>query len=254
VGSTLRGEAGGPTALGGSLYVSSGLFYPATVSVHSPLDVNLVVKQSGPTFAPLNLMPGQTGVGQVVRNSMDGLLQGAGGFALDRLNAQGDPIPGRGYFTADQFLAGGFDSLSLGGTNADGDTLGGVVSFNGPVNIAARQKLSVAGGGVIYANDRVDLSAPYVQLGTPFVAPLQPDDPLLTGVFFLSGQPASFHPTTGPGKLTVHADLIDVGNLLLRGIHNTSLLAPGGDIRGDGSFDVAGALRLEAGQIYLPRE
>jgi filamentous hemagglutinin family protein len=250
VGSTLRGEAGGPTALGGSLYVSSGLFYPPTATIHSPLDVNLVVKQSGPTFAPLNLKPGQTGVGQVVRNSVDGLLQGSGGFSHDRLNTQGDPIQGRGYFTADQFLAGGFDSLSLGGTNADGDTLGGVVSFNGPVNIAARQKLSVAGGGVIYANDHVDLAAPYVQLGTPFVAPLQPDDPLLTGVFFLSGQPAAFRPTTGPGKLTVHADLIDVGNLLLRGIHNTSLLAPGGDIRGDGSFDVAGALRLEAGQIY----
>jgi filamentous hemagglutinin family protein len=250
VASTLHGGAGGPTALGGSLFVSSGLFYPANITVHSPLDVNLVVTQSGSIFAPLNLKPGQTGVGQVVRNSATGLLEGQGGFVHDHLNTQGEPIKGRGYFTVDQFLAGGFDSLSLGGTNADGDSLGGVVSFHGPVKIDARQKLSVASGGVIHADDHVDLSAPYVQLGTPFAGPLRPDDPLLTSVFLEGGLTAYFRPTAGAGRLTVHADLIDVGNLLLRGIHNTSLIAPGGDIRGDGNFDVAGGLTLVAGQIY----
>ncbi len=92
--------------------------------MRSPVDVNLVVTQSIIPFAPLDIKPGQSGVGQVVRSSKNDLIEGQGGFAFDRLNTQGNPIKARGYFAADQFLAGGFDSLSLGGTNADGEGLG----------------------------------------------------------------------------------------------------------------------------------
>ncbi len=232
VDSTLKGAAGGPTALGGSLFVSSGLFYADPNAVPTPLDVNLVVKQSGPSFAPLALKPGRSGIGEVMQDF------------------KGDPIKERGYFTADQFLAGGFDSLSLGGLAADGSGLAGVVRFHGPVSIEARQSLSVASGGVIYASDAVDLTAPYVSLGTPFQPPLRPEDPLLVSAYMVGGQPFYFRPSYGPGRLTVHAKLIDMGNLSLRNIGAAALVADGGDIRGDGTFDIAGTLYLRAGQIY----
>jgi filamentous hemagglutinin family protein len=237
VASTLEGAAGGPTALGGSLAVSSGRFYPNNVQ-SSPLDVTLVVTQSGSVFAPP--ADGSSPIGHAVRNNTNRLLEGAGGFAFDTRSSRGGAVTARGYFAADQFLEGGFDSLELGG----------VVSFHGPVKIDARQKLTVATGGVLYANDDVELSAPYVALGTTFLPPLQISDPARTSAFTASGVPFYFRPTTGRGRLIVNADLIDMGNLALRGIRNTRLHAPGGDIRGDGTFVVSGSLLLEAGQIY----
>jgi len=216
VDATLRGFAGGPTALGGSLSVSSKKFVGPADPPVTPADPNLVVTQSGPTIP----IPGQAGIGKPV------------------LDANGNPLAGMGYFAADTFLNGGFDSLSLGG----------VVRFSGPVSITARRSLQVATGGFIYGDAPVRLQAPYVALGTPFQVPLDPTqgkDPFQFGA-------ATFNiaPSFGPGSLTVVAQLIDIGNLSLQNIGRASLIADGGDIRGNGTFDLSGQLYLRAGQIY----
>lgn len=217
---TLLGAAGGTTAAGGKLSISSGKFVPAGTSTPTtPLDVTLVVTQSG------NTLPSQfvgSAIGQTV---------------LDNVGAV---VPGRGYFAADRFLAGGFDALTLGGT----------VQFSGPVSIAARRSLTVATNGVIYADSAVNLSAPYVALGTPFIPPLLAEQK--AAPFVVGGQPFNFSPTFGAGSLTVRASLIDIGNLSLQGVGKAQFIADGGDIRGDGTLDVAGDIYFRAAQVYPP--
>ncbi|MGB8165868.1 MAG: filamentous hemagglutinin family protein, partial [Chthoniobacteraceae bacterium] len=211
---TLLGAAGGPTALGGTLSISSGRFYaPNGGLTPTPLDVTLQVTQGGRT------------------------LPGSGKFGV------GKAVPGKaahGYFAADRFALGGFDSLTLGGT----------VEFSGPVAINARRELFVADGGVLFADSAVSLTAPHVKLGLPFVPPLDPaqvQPPFLSG-----GSPFPFPPTFGRGSLTVTARLIELGNLSLQNIGRTRLIADDGDIRGSGTFDAAGDIYLRAGQIYPP--
>ena len=80
-----------------------------------PTDVTLTVRQHG------SLIP-------------DGTLLTAA--------AIGKPLPGAlsgGFFAADSFTRGGFDSLSLGGS----------VSFEGPVSLTARGFLRVATEGIL---------------------------------------------------------------------------------------------------------
>jgi filamentous hemagglutinin family protein len=215
---TLIGQAGGPSAEGGNLTISSGIFLPGDVSNPvTPLDVNLVVSQSGLTYST-----GRTVIGNPV------------------LDENGSALAGRGYFAADSFLSGGFSNL----------TLAGAVQFDGRVSISAAGTLTVASGGVIYADGPVTLEAPYVALGMPFIAPESPQQP----PFLLEGQPYNFSPTYGAGSLTVKADLIDIGNLSLQGIGKASFIANDGDIRGDGTLDVAGSIYMQAGQVYPPTE
>ena len=210
---TLKGDAGGPTATGGTLIVGSGSFSPDEPP--TPLTPNLFVTQGGRTIPT-----GQAGIGKPV------------------LDIHGNPVPGMGYFTANSFLRGGFDSLMLKG----------VVEFSGPVNIAARGSLIVGTGGVIYADSAVDLSAPYVALGQVFQAPQASGQ--ATPPFQNAGQPFYFPPTYGPGSITVHAEHIDIGNLSLQGIGKVNLIADGGDIRGNGTLNLAGDLYLRAAQVY----
>ena len=143
---------------------------------------------------------------------------------------------GYGHFSANSFQAGGFDSLTLAGT----------VQFSGPVAIAANRLITVV-GGVIFADASVSLSAPYVDLGTPFQAPQQAgqlQSPFHNG----ANLPAMFSPTYGPGNLTVEAtSLIDIGALSLQNIGQANFIANGGDIRGDGTLEMAGALTLTRG-------
>jgi filamentous hemagglutinin family protein len=216
---TLIGKAGGPNALGGSLAISSGRFYPVGSSSPTPLDITLLVTQGGLTIPRASR---GVGIGQAV---------------LDRA---GVALPGFGYFAANQFTIGGFDSLSLGGT----------VQFSGPISIAANRELTVASGGVLFADSSVNLRAPHVALGTPFLTPLTPAEQ--SAPFLVGGQPFHFPPTFGPGSLTVTARLIEIGNLSLQNIGSAHFIADGGDIRGDGTLDVAGEIYLRAGQIYAP--
>lgn len=210
---TLLGNAGGPTALGGTLTVSSNRFVVAG-QITNPTDVTLQVTQQGPTLTP--------GSSAVIGTAVNGAL-------------------GVGHFAANSFMRGGFDSLTLAGT----------VEFLGPVNIAARRTLTVADSGVLYANGDVTLKAPYVTLGQAFKAPLtegQVNVPYLDG----NGQPFKFSPTNGTGTLTVIGNLIDIGNLALRNIGRANFIADNGDIRGNGTLNVAGDIYLRAGQIYTP--
>jgi filamentous hemagglutinin len=241
---TLLGHAGGLSALGGILSVGSGRFY-ADGEARTGADINLVVEQSGSaaTF-------GNT----AAYGDVNALM--AGKTNLTALFAAGNANRGIGYFPVAQFESGGFDSLDLGFKYfADREPIpfGGNVEFRGPVRITARGFVRVAGGGVIQADSPVSITAPYVAVGQEFRPPLHPDDLFEP---FKQSNPATtdtnfyFPPTTGPGSLSIHARLIDVGTLSLQGIGRALFAADGGDIRGSGTVNIAGDLTLRAAQVY----
>jgi filamentous hemagglutinin len=217
---TLVGRPGGPSAIGGSVSVSSGRFRPAGEASTSA-EENLIVKQSGA------VLPGgvSRGIGRPV------------------LAADGTALPALGQFALSSMTGGGFDALALGGN----------VRFDGPISITMPGRLQVASGGVIYATDDIRLTAPYVGLGQAFRPPsLAGQEPFIftqTDAAGLTTQLA-LAPSYGPGRLIVQADLIDVGNLSLQGIGSARLSARRGDIRGNGTLSMAGDLVLEAGQVY----
>lgn len=213
---TLRGFAGGDSAQSGSLVLSSGRF--DIQSAKTVLDPNLVVTQSG-----LALAGGQPEIAGSVRA------------------ADGTVAAGVGHFAVDDFAAGGFGALTLKGT----------VAFSGPVELRADRSLTVGTSGVITADDRVKLAAPHVALGQAFVAPQSPADPAVVP-FTNKGNAYRFDPTHGAGRVSVSAKLIDVGTLSFQNIGQVDLIADDGDIRGDGTLDLAGDLYLRAGQIYPP--
>ena len=230
---TLLGEAGGPGAVGGTLSVFSGRFYTADGS-RTSADINLVVGQDG------NVIPG-----------------GNGNLGIGRpvLGAGGTPLPGIGYFNIGTFDRGGFDNLDLGGdfVTRNGFSFGGNVRFEGPVNINARGWLRLAGGGVIEADSPVSLNAPYIGIGQAFRAPQNPTDPippLFTQLIGNTGATTyNFAPTSGPGRLSLNAEFIDVGTLSLQGIGRADFTSAT-DIRGNGTVNIAGDLTLTARQIY----
>ncbi|MBV9464029.1 MAG: hypothetical protein JO317_07355, partial [Verrucomicrobiae bacterium] len=93
---TLAGTAGGSSSSSaGRLVVSSGRFYAPDASAGSktPLDATLIVTQSA------HAQPvGPIAIGEPL------------------VDANGDAIPGMGYFAADSFASGDFSSLTLKGT------------------------------------------------------------------------------------------------------------------------------------------
>ena len=219
---TLLGAAGGPSALGGSLAVSSGRFY-ASGANRSGADINMVVAQSGR----------------------------AADFQA------GEGVTGMGYFASDRFSSGGFANLDLGYfylPDASPIPYGGNVDFRGDVAIKASGQLRLAGGGMINADGAVSLSAASITVGQPYQAPLNPADPYQPFRRFDGGTgstPQLFvAPTSGSGVLTASASHIDAGNLVLGGIGSASLAASGGDLRGYGSVNVAGDLTVQAARIY----
>ena len=223
---TLHGNAGGSSALGGTLTISSGFYIPVGGNTAiSPLEVNLLITQTGPTL-PASFYPiGETAIGHAVGN-----------------------LPAMGYFAANSFNQQGFDSLTLKGT----------VEFSGNVTLTANKSLTIGTAGVLFTDptvlSAVTLNAPYVMLGQAFQSPILTQQQV--SPFTYNGGPYNFSPTYGTGSLTVNAStgLIDVGNLSLQNIGTLNLLANNGDIRGDGTLDVAGNISLTAGQIYPPTE
>ena len=213
---TLLGKAGGSTALGGALFVSSGRFISGD-SYDS--DINLLVTQS------------QSNILQSQSAAIGAPLVDGAGFVNE------------GRFAVDTFKAGGFDILAIDGN----------VRFSGAVDITATRALRVGTGGVIYADAAVNLTSPYVALGQVFRDPINPDKDTVS--YFkksISGTSSEhfFAPTFGPGSLNVMADLIDVGTLSFQNIGSVHLNAASGDIRGSGILNIRGDLRLTAGQIY----
>ena len=221
---TLRGAAGGSGAQGGTLAVSSGRYIaPASGESSTPLDVTLTVTQGGSTLPAGFAATGAGVVGAAVTEADGSALSG-------------------GHFAADTFSGSGLTALSLGGT----------VAFSGPVTIEAGRSLSVASGGVLHADAAVSLAAPYVALGTAFESPQLATE--IAAAHTVDGQPFYFVPTYGAGTLDVSARLIDIGNLSLQNIGAARFTAADGDIRGDGTLDVRGAITMTAGQIYPPTQ
>lgn len=230
---TLRGNRGGPSAVGGTLAVSSGRFYVDSAP-RNGADINLVVTQGGRVLAPTNLAPG---------------------VGVSVLDATGAPVSGMGAFAVDRFLEGGFDSLDLGhnyDANSSPVPFGGNLRFEGSVSLTARGALRLAAGGVIQADGAVDLHAGYLQVGQPFRSPLNPEDVdyLFRRFPEVPSPEYRFAPAYGTGNLQLEGGLIDVGTLSLMNIGSASLNAGSGDIRGNGVLNIAGDLSLRAGQVY----
>ncbi len=225
---TLVGKAGGPETLGGSLTVSSSRFLADPTSEFLlPTDVTLQVTQNGPTIAAQPASGGATAIGRAV------------------LLANGKPATGFGHIAVSSFAPGGFASLNLKGT----------VGFVNPVSIATTESITVADSGVLFANAPVTLQAPYVKLGQAFLQPQtiqEQTSPFIVPDANGNQTTVSVPPQHGAGSLTVIAKLIDVGTLSLQGIGRASLIAEGGDIRGDGTLDIAGQIEMVASQIYPP--
>ena len=230
---TLLGGAGGSTATGGQLLVSSGAYY-RDGEARTSADINLVVTQSGDLIVNPNA---PLGVGIGLSDSAGVAYGNSGAFALDR------------------FSEGSFSSLSLGGkylATATPVPFGGNVAFKGRIDLNVSGELRLAAGGVISANDMVSISAAYLSIGQDFRAPENPDDVVLP----FQKDPAlpssahTFAPTHGSGNLAFSAGLIDVGNLSLQNIGRIAMNAGNGDIRGNGTLSVAGNVTLSASKIY----
>jgi len=216
---TMIGRSGGDSSLGGALQISSGRFYKKT-DTSTSADLNLVVAQS--QF--LNLSSRAT--------------QGIG-FPI--ILADDSTLTGGGFFSIDQTSASKFSSLKLGGN----------IEFRGDVSIKTSSSLDIADGGIISAAGNVRLESPYVKLGQPFRAPLLPTD---EKILFSNSDPEkpiyTFAPTFGAGSFEVLAKNIDIGTLSLSEIGQAKLTAESGGIRGNGVFQMAGALQLAAAAIY----
>jgi len=220
VESTLLGNAGGPTALGGTLEVSSGRYIPQG-SPSNTAEINLVVNPTG----------------SILGNSAHRV-----GDAL--VLADGSTSVGMGYFSMDRYTQGGFSSLTLGGN----------VRFQGNVDVSADYALTVGTGGVIEATGTVNLNAPYIHIGQPFQTPhLDTEETFLFTKNDGAGNVGEYNPAPvgGSGTLNISGStLVDVGSLLLNGISRATIAADNADIRGNGTFAMAGNLVLRAGQIY----
>jgi len=230
---TLMAKSGGPTALGGSLSIQSGRFYkpndPAALT--DIINPNLEIVQKGSLLPQSFKKSGISALGRPIDASV-------------KLPKGGIPdivIPnGGGHTSVDSFADGGFDSVTLGGN----------VLFKGPVTMNLPGSIKVATGGVISSDSTVDLTASYIALGRSFVAPLAADAPERLSIFDPAQASIFAPPSWGKGSLSVHANLIDVGNLSLQHIGTALLDASGGSIRGDGTFAMAGALTMRAAQIF----
>jgi hypothetical protein len=145
---------------------------------------------------------------------------------------------GHGFFAVDSFQNGGFDSL----------TLGGVLKTSGAVTIDARGQVSLANQGILFNDSALTVKAGAVSVGMAFRAPQLPAEETSPIVF--NGSPFIIPATYGSGTLDIDASHIDVGSLSLQGTGRTNLVADNGDIRGNGTFVMAGDLTIRAGQIY----
>ncbi len=230
---TLLAHAGGDTAHGGKLSISSGRYYNVG-EVSTGADINLVVFQCGDAI----LDPGaKIGIGSSFSDPADSTYGLMGHFSLCR------------------FEKGGFDSLDLGGKYvASGGSVpyGGNIRFEGEIDLAVASHLRLAAGGVISTSERVSITSSYLHVGQNFRDPAHPLD--IDFPFQISPSPTTplhqFAPTFGTGTLSLQADLVDLGTLSTLEIGQTQITAEGGDIRGNGIVSVAGEITLTAAQIY----
>ena len=240
----LQGFAGGPTATGGKLSISSGKFYPQD-SLRTGADINLIVAQEGEAS--------QFAKHPLAGREMELFLKPPD---LEPLFKSGSLNPGIGYFSLSQFSSGGFASLDLGYkyySGGDPIPYGGNVEFRGPISITANGMVRLAGGGVIKADSTVYVNAPYIAIGQKLATPRLPSDTFYAFQQYpVNGSDKSYYPkpSYGPGSIALSASWIDVGTLSLQNIGKASLAANNGDIRGSGTLSMVGDLTLTAAQIY----
>jgi len=209
---SLKAAAGGANADGGTLRVSSGRFY----NINKGEDLRADPRD-------INLLVTQDALSLAAAISADVFSDKSSG----------------GYFYADAVGSGGFDSVQLGGN----------VQFSGPVTMSVPSSIRVATGGVISADNSVSLAATHVALGTPLSGSLALGDPAINNAL----DPAAnryMASSPGPGSISVKARIIEIGNLLLKGVSKADLVADGGVIRGDGTFNISGNVLMKAAQIY----
>nr|MCU0749669.1 filamentous hemagglutinin N-terminal domain-containing protein [Akkermansiaceae bacterium] len=146
VESTLRGEKGGDSAIGGSLSVSSGRFAEFG-TITNTAEINLIVRQDAALLG-------------------SGIVDSGAGTAATA--PDGTALPGIGNLSISSFEDGGFHSLSLLGN----------VAFEGDVNLRLPGSLRLSSGGVVQADGAVRLTAGYVSIGQSFIPPQAPGDEL----------------------------------------------------------------------------
>jgi filamentous hemagglutinin len=247
--STMLGAAGTlaagveSQAQGGTLVIEGGfsgynVTNPSVEAIQSDIDANLIVTADGSNVASSN-PSGAAVIGHVVSPS-DAVEDVDGDAVLDYFTASSNL-----FISADANSAVGNNGGKAGGFGSL--ELIGVVQFIGSVSIATSSSLiigpSVAPSSqstdvttAIYADSPVVLSAPYVELGLPF------------GGAGSITNPAT--PVSGAGSLTVDSsELVDVGDLSLEDIDNLTINAAG-DVRGDGTLNVAGDISITAAQLY----
>ncbi len=211
---TLTGHAGGISASGGTLTVSSGRFILPGTAYNSAQE-NLVVSRSGSTLS------GTPSVG--VSTS----------------------LPGLGHIAVDSFSDGGFDHLALkGNIRFNGD-----VDVHAPGSLAIASGGVIYGSGDINLSaSHVSVGQPFKAPTLASENVLHFTSVNTIGETSINSY--TFAPTHGSGSLNITADLIDIGNLSLQGIGTARFNAANGDIRGNGTLSAAGSLFFEAGQIH----
>ncbi len=218
---TLKGDAGGSTAKGGSLTISSQAFIASVIGL-------TVTEHLAPgvTYAS-----GKAAIGSTIDNNRSAI--------------------NHGYFDIDSFEKGHFDYL----------TLGGLLEFAGPdpISIEAGRGITLGTSGLVAVtgNASVTLSAPYVAIGVLSGAARSPSQGILSTVTLQNGNSTietTLSPSAGAGSFTIKgSQLIDVGSVALQGVNSTTLISAG-DVRGNGTFEASGAVAVTAGQIYPTTE
>jgi filamentous hemagglutinin len=261
---TLSGAAGGPSAQGGSLTVSSGSFFSPTDIVNLggkltyPNDASLVLTNSALTYdaSSLSSTPATGAIGVDVPATSGSLVTDAHGKTI------------YGYFSAQEFAGSGLNSLNLSG-NLE------IATAGGNINLSAASSISFASQGVILLNDptknvTVSLSAPYITMGQYYSPATQQSqeqttfdnngNPIAPHIFNdpVSGAISGLAPLPGNGTLDINAStLVDVYTLSLQGFGTLNINQgglPAGDVRGAGTLELQGNINIEAGQIYPATE
>lgn len=233
---TLRGQAGGAGAAGGSFSLT--------------LDPQLIGVE------PQNVtgIPFPTNTRKII------LADDGAGTTIPIGITPGDPVPGtlNGLASVNgaALVRGGFDVLTLRSRNLDTTNRAPITTVPGEIDVQSPSgKLSLTLGRSLTL-DAASLAAPGTQVGltAPYVA-------VGNSVNSAVGQTTPTTPMSGDGTLTLHGQLIDVlGNSVTQNI-KTVTLDSSGDIRLNGvqqdqgrtltgSFTTAGDINLRAAQVY----
>jgi filamentous hemagglutinin len=235
---SVSAKAGGQTAIGGTLTVGSGIVAVSPGATYPESGFpELFVSQDGISS------PGTVVLGQ---------------------SLSAVPATGGGYFSVNQFNAGGFGSLIL-----DGNVEFVKGAGSAPFDITASQEIEIVPDsldGTVFADgsdETVNITAPYIEIGSPTLTFGTVEDTAFAPTYVsinvngtatqASPIPGIADPTYGSATLNLTAtSLIDVEFLSLQNIGTTNFSVPTGDIRGGGLFYAAGDINLTAGQIYTP--